>query len=324
MTGVLDATLTDAPGWLTVAAAVLTQAGDPWFLFLLATLGYWLAPPVTAEPRRVGAALVAVGLGALAVALGAKAVVAVPRPPGAATATVPGWLPPPLASVVRSAASDTGYGFPSGHAVGAAAVYGALAAFLDVGTRRRRWLAAGGIVAVVAATRVLLGLHTVGDVLGGVAIGAATLWLLVRAGRPGLRPRPDRVFFLAALLALVAVVAGVFVGGVGSDGRTTVGAAVAFGGGLGGYAVWRARGTEPEPVGPLAALAGLVVVGTPFAYAGVVVTSGLPVVFGVFPDTVPLRAVVGAASAGVSVALVVAWPTLVRWGREEWRAVRAG
>lgn len=320
VTGVLDATLTDAPEWLTVVAAVLTQAGDPWFLFLLATLGYWLAPPVAAEPRRVGAALVAVGLGALAVALGAKAVVAVPRPTGAATAAVPGWLPPPLASAVRSAAADTGYGFPSGHAVGAAAVYGALAAFLDVGTRRRRWLAAGGVVAVVAATRVLLGLHTVGDVVGGVAFGAATLWLLVRAGRPGLRPRPDRVFFLAALLASVAVVVGVAVG----DGRTTVGAAVAFGGGLGGYAVWRARGTETEPVGPLAALGGLVVVGTPFAYAGVVVTSGLPVVFGVFPDTVPLRAVVGAASAGVSVALVVAWPTLVRWGREEWRAARSG
>jgi len=69
----------------------------------------------------------------------------------------------------------SGLSFPSGHATNAAATFAALA--LLVGRRRspnaRAVLAgaAAGITALVASTRVLLGVHWVTDVLAGAALG---------------------------------------------------------------------------------------------------------------------------------------------------------
>lgn len=79
--------------------------------------------------------------------------------------------------------------FPSGHATGAAAFYVALAVVL-----RRRWgLRAGWLLAVplvVAATRVLLGVHYLSDVTAGLVVGgcwAAAWTVLLRS----LRGVPD-------------------------------------------------------------------------------------------------------------------------------------
>jgi membrane-associated phospholipid phosphatase len=78
----------------------------------------------------------------------------------------------------------TTYAFPSGHAFGATATYGALALVLASATtdRRRRLavlIAAAVLVAVVAATRVVLGRHYLLDVLAGIAGGIALLCLLL-------------------------------------------------------------------------------------------------------------------------------------------------
>jgi membrane-associated phospholipid phosphatase len=327
-------------GWPTVAAAVATQLAETWFLFVLLSLGYWIAPRVTANPRAVGATLIAVALGALAASLGLKAGLAVPRPPGATTATVPDWFPSVAADVLRTTATADGYGFPSGHVLAATAVYGGFVTFLDTGTRRRRLLVAGGVVALVGASRIALGLHTVGDVAGGVVCGAATLWLFVRVTRPGFRPAPDRAFFLAGTLGLLAVAVGLarwsglltdvaaigqsVVGieqstvGVGQPAaakgetaRATVGAGVAAGGGVGGYLVWRLRGPEDAVVGLGGVLPGLVLAAGSLGYAGTVVTDGVPVVVGLFRDTVSLRVAAAGLAAGAAVALVVAWPTVL-------------
>jgi undecaprenyl-diphosphatase len=71
----------------------------------------------------------------------------------------------------------SGPSFPSGHAATAAAVYAAFALLLGRGHsyRVRRALAAGaaGVAAAVAATRVLLGVHWVTDVVAGLLIGWA-------------------------------------------------------------------------------------------------------------------------------------------------------
>jgi membrane-associated phospholipid phosphatase len=65
--------------------------------------------------------------------------------------------------------------FPSGHAATAAATYAAVALLLGLGEDRRRQATLSGIaigVAVsVAATRVLLGVHWLTDVLAGLALG---------------------------------------------------------------------------------------------------------------------------------------------------------
>lgn len=77
----------------------------------------------------------------------------------------------------------TGLSFPSGHATAAAAVATALAFVL--GRRRGRLartvlaLAAVAVIAVVAATRVLLGVHWLTDVVAGVLLGLG--WFTVSA-----------------------------------------------------------------------------------------------------------------------------------------------
>jgi len=292
---------------LAVVAALVTQLADAWLLLCVLSLGYWLAPRVAADPRAVVATLVGLAFAALAVSLGLKSVFTVPRPAGAATATAPDFLAPPLTELFRSVATSDGFGFPSGHATAAAAVYGGCAAFLDVGTRRDRWLVAGSVITAVAASRVVLGLHSVAQVVAGVACGLTLLWLAARVSRPGLRSRPDRLFFGVALVGLAATLAT----GLRGGGESVTVTAVAVGGSVGGYLVWRVRGRDDTPVGLGGALAGLALAAVPLGYAGVVVTSGVPAVLGVLADTVALRAVAATSAAAVAVAFVLSWPALL-------------
>lgn len=72
----------------------------------------------------------------------------------------------------------TGFSFPSGHASGAASAYLPAALVLCCILQRpnaRRALLAGAITVclVVAATRVLLGVHYLSDVVAGLALGGA-------------------------------------------------------------------------------------------------------------------------------------------------------
>jgi len=75
--------------------------------------------------------------------------------------------PDPVPGLVTS-----GYSFPSGHAAGALMVYGLLAWLLcQRASPRGRWLigvAAALLIAAIAASRVLLGVHYLSDVLGGL------------------------------------------------------------------------------------------------------------------------------------------------------------
>jgi undecaprenyl-diphosphatase len=74
-------------------------------------------------------------------------------------------------------ASHAGSSFPSGHTAAAAATWAAVALVLGRGRRRRTKAAlvaaAGGITVAVAASRVLLGVHWVTDVVAGAAMGWA-------------------------------------------------------------------------------------------------------------------------------------------------------
>jgi membrane-associated phospholipid phosphatase len=217
------------PDAAVVAAAVLTQLGDVWFLFGLVGLVYWFGeslPGPVALDRRRAASLVGLGVGANALVTTLKVWLARQRPPGAATAPTIEALPPLLAPLFETAATGTGFGFPSGHAVGTAVVYGGLA--LLVGSRRA-YASAAAVVAVVAATRVVLGVHYLVDVVAGVTVGAAYLAAVHYSAVPG--DAPDRALSAAVLVALLGPLAGV--------GFETV---TALGGAVGAWLAWTVAG----------------------------------------------------------------------------------
>lgn len=89
----------------------------------------------------------------------------------------------------------TTYSFPSGHAFAATATYGALAllALATVSRRAERTtiaLGATALIVLVAASRVVLGVHYLGDVVGGILAAAAWLCACLLALPCGRRVTP--------------------------------------------------------------------------------------------------------------------------------------
>jgi len=199
----------------TAIAGLVTQLGDAWFLlvaigavFVLGSRGH----AITADPRRDAAFLLALVVSAYALTTVLKYAFGLPRPPGAGTAAPPSWVPALAHGVYESFVTGDGYGFPSGHAVTTTVVYGGGAVVLDLWTRTRRFVVASAVVALVAASRVVLGVHYVVDVVAGVGVGvvflAATLSLTDR--------EPTRALALATgLAALAVVVSGSYEAGLG-------------------------------------------------------------------------------------------------------------
>jgi len=135
---------------LTPIFKAFTVLGTPAFFFLFLPLGYWVADKLLFA--RVGLLLM------LSAILNAylKVLLRDPRPPETL------WL------------VDVGesFGFPSGHSQIAVVVWLWIAA--SVGHRGLR-LACVVVTAGVCFSRLYLGVHDLGDVLGGIAIGAMTL-----------------------------------------------------------------------------------------------------------------------------------------------------
>ena len=109
---------------------------------------------------------------------------------------------------------DSG-GFPSGHVSATTTFVVGLATL--VGTRRRRWVFAAVWVAAMGLSRMYLGRHFAGDVIGGVCVGLATVAMgflalklahLVRESRAH-HPWPaHRVMAVAIVLAGSALLVG--------------------------------------------------------------------------------------------------------------------
>ncbi|WP_435067842.1 phosphatase PAP2 family protein [Haloplanus sp. C73] len=259
-----------APDGLVELFGLLTYLGDPVGLLVLVVAGYLLAEYVDVSETRMATAI-AVALGGFALTLALKHAFALPRPPGAGT---------------------DGFGFPSGHAIGATVVYGGLAGVLANRGTRRYWVA-GGVVALVAASRVVIGVHYLVDVVVGVGVGLAYLAIAFRVG-PGWAPERvsaaavGRTFGLAIVVGVAALSVAVVL-------DTVVAVAAAIGGWVGwrfaGDRVQATTGSTRQLVASLAALPVVAVT------AGTVVDGGV---------SLPMAAVL----AGGIVALVLAAPGL--------------
>jgi membrane-associated phospholipid phosphatase len=140
-------------------AAAVTQLGGGAVLVLVAAVATW----ALWRSSRQLVLLPAIALaGSQVIAQTAKRIVDRARPP-----------------VTLRAITETGYSFPSGHATAAGAVYTAVALAALTETTQRRWVRVSvAVVAIivaiiVAATRVVLGVHWLSDVVAGLALGAA-------------------------------------------------------------------------------------------------------------------------------------------------------
>lgn len=130
-------------------------------------------------------------IGGFAVLGGLKAALALGRPPGEV-------------HLIETATT----GFPSGHALGAAVVYGGLALSLERERRRLAFAVVAPLVVAIALSRIVLGVHYLVDVV--VGLGAAIAYLFAVGRIRG--SSPERTLWLATGLGLTAVVVGVAFG----------------------------------------------------------------------------------------------------------------
>lgn len=198
------------PGDLVPVFGLLTVLGGAKFLMVALSLAYWNDQ----SRRRELLTVVAVAFVAVSVTLALKYWFGLPRPP---------------AAVRRVAADPSPVGFPSGHAIAATTVYGGTLVALD---RYRDPLFLAGtaaLVSLVGLSRVVIGVHYLGDVLAGVAVGLVMVAVVAVALDRG----PSVVFGLAVVCAVPAVLLTTEPGD----------AALAMGGSVGGLAgaTWRTR-----------------------------------------------------------------------------------
>lgn len=221
--GVTEALVEALPAWLVDLSGVVALLGD-LVVIVPALAGLYLLDVVRGVRGDRSteqlcsdrtAFLVATVFGGLALVVALEAVFAAPRPPTA-------W----------HAVEPSAYGFPSGHAMAATVFWGALALWTRRWSRSRQFTVAAVVVALVAVSRLALGVHYLVDVIASVAFGVGYLFV---AGRLA-AGRPERAFPLAIAIALVAVAV------TGGSGRATL----AFLGTVGAGAGWWL--TERPPV----------------------------------------------------------------------------
>ncbi len=207
--------------------AVMTRFGDGATVVVFTILFFWFGAESDWQRRGM---LMAIAIATLAINAGLKGTLDVARPLFAAQeagdplAFAPDMYP--------------GLSTPSAHAMGAAAIYGGLAALMDVGKKWQRYLVAAFIIVSVALSRVVLGLHYVGDVILGVALGL----LLVYVGL-WLEKQDDRtilpIFAGAIVVALTSPL-------LGSEEFVTM----SIGASIAGLIVWSLiKDKSPDPHG---------------------------------------------------------------------------
>ena len=278
------------PDPLVAAFALVTLLGDVAAYFLVFSLLYWLGDrtPVLGDrlDRPLIVQVVALGFGALALVALLKHVFALPRPPGAGQPVTVEGVPEILRSVVADATVDDGYGFPSGHAFGSTAVYGGLGWLVSERSDRRPLYVGAALAVLVSLSRVVVGVHYLGDVLAGVALGV--LWLAVAVR---FLPTPRRSFPAAGALAAAGLVV------VGPTEYLLFGLGASLGGSVAWWTLsgWIPTTADTDREALVTAVLGVVVVGGLLA---IVAALDPPALAGVVATAVVIGALVAVPVAG--------------------------
>ena len=140
--------------------ATITHLGEETFFLLIAIVFFWCVN------KREGYYILITGLVGTVVNQMAKLIFRIPRP----------WVLDKDFNIIESAREEaTGYSFPSGHTQNVAGTYGAIAAY-----KPKKWKTAlcVTIIALVAFSRMYLGVHTPLDVIVSLLVGLALVLLL--------------------------------------------------------------------------------------------------------------------------------------------------
>ena len=184
-----NAALQGLGGWLKLPMAIFTFLGDEQFYLLLVPLVYWCLN------KELGADLGVLLVLSSFTNTALKSFFKHSRP---------FWEAPAL-----QLGDASSFSTPSGHAQTSAALFGYLAWFLADKRRGRLWATLLGLLMVlVALSRVYLGVHFLGDILWGAAIG-----LSLAALYAWLKPKllPQLKLFPLGIHVLLAFVAAAFI-----------------------------------------------------------------------------------------------------------------
>ncbi len=271
--------------------ALITRLGDGAVIVAFTMIFFWFGADSDWHRRGM---LMAIAVAALSLNAGLKGVLDVSRPLFAAQAAGD-----PLAFAPET---YDGLSTPSAHAMGSAAIYGGLAVLMDIGKKWQRYLVAGFVIVTVALSRVVLGLHYLGDVILGVILGL----LLVYAGL-WLERQDDRtvlpLFGFAIVVALIA-------NPLGSEEFVTM----SIGASIGGFVVWSiVREWEPNPLGASILIFGLVLVPALLAFRVVESLVTVDILVEIAGFELPVMAGFRATGYAILFALAVAVPVIAQY-----------
>lgn len=267
------------------ALTVVTRLGDGATLVAFAVLFYWFGAETDWRKRGM---VMGIAVAALALNAGLKGILGIPRP----------FVADP-ALLEEFAVDSPGYSTPSAHAMGAAAVYGGLAVVMDVGRRWQRYLVAGALIVAIAYSRVVLGVHYLGDVVFGVALGLA----LVAGALYAVDESTESVLPMFAFALGVALVSNP----LGSEEFVTM----SIGASAGGLLAWKfIHDRDPSPLGASILAFGVVLIPALLAFRVVESLVVVDVFVEVAGFELPVMASFRAAGYALLFGLALAVPVL--------------
>lgn len=262
--------------------AIVTRLGDGATLVAVAILFYWFGAELDWRKRGM---LMGIAIATLALNAGMKGILAVPRPFQVAD----------LAFAVDS----PGYSTPSAHAMGAAAIYGGLAVVMETGRRWQRYLVAGLLIFSIALSRVVLGVHYLGDVVLGVVLGL----LLVAGALYAVNESTESVLAIFAFALGVTLVSNP----LGSEEFVTM----SIGSAAGALVVWYfIHDKNPQPYGASILVLGAILIPTLLVFRALEALVTVDIFVAVAGFELPVMAGFQVLVYGTLVALALAVPLM--------------